>query len=77
MHVRLPFNEDKQCKFWEASSNSKVNEKLYTRKEIVMYIPAIQKLLFHLENVHIRGTHHFGNRIREAFNNFAAYQYLL
>ena len=31
------------------------------------YIPAIQKLAFHLSHVRILGTHHCGKELREAF----------
>ena len=53
--------------------------KIYTRKELVMmettisefrtsfYIPAIQKLDFHLPHVRILGTNHCGEMQRTAF----------
>ena len=53
--------------------------KIYTRKELVImetkitdlhtsfYIPAIQKLAFHLPHVHILGTNHCGEMQRTAF----------
>ena len=42
-----------------------------------LYMPAIQKLSFHLPLLCIPGTHHCGNTRRETINNFAAYQYVL
>ena len=63
--------------------------KLYTRKDIDMmetsiadfhtsfYIPAIQKLAFHLPHAHIIGTNHLGNTRREAFKRLSSNQYLL
>ena len=53
--------------------------KIYTRKELVMmkttiydfhtslYIPAIQKLTFHLTHVRILGTNHCGELQRTSF----------
>ena len=79
VRVRRPFNEKKQFQLCEAYAYSIVTEKLYTIKYIFMmessivdfhqdlYIPAIQKLAFHLPHVHIIGTHHCGNMRREAF----------
>ena len=55
--------------------------KIYTRKEFVMmettisdfhtsfYIPAIQKLAFHLPHVRIIGTNHCGEMQRTAFKD--------
>ena len=63
--------------------------KLYTRKELVtietsnvgfhtnFYIPAIQKLAFHLPPVRIIGTKHFGNTCREEFKRHRSKQDLL
>ena len=42
-----------------------------------LYIPAMQKISFHLSHVRIIGTHHCVNTLREAFNCHAAYQYVL
>ena len=79
VYDRRPFNEKKQFQLCEAYAYSIVTEKLYTIKYIFMmessivdfhqdlYIPAIQKLAFHLPHVHIIGTHHCGNMRREAF----------
>ena len=36
VHVRRPFNENKQCQLCEASTDSIVTTELYTRKELVM-----------------------------------------
>ena len=61
----------------ESSSNKYT--KIYTRKELVImdtkiygsrtsfYIPAIQKLAFHLPHVRILGTNHYGAMRRTAF----------
>ena len=58
---------------------SDITEKVYTRNDLVLldtsiiqfqkkfYIPAIQKLSFHLPHVRILGNHHSGKDIREAF----------
>ena len=60
--------------------------KIYTRKELVMmdttvsdfhtsfYIPAIQKLAFHLPNVRILGTNHCGEMRRTAFKRRELFQ---
>ena len=62
----------------QESSQDK-STKIYTRKELVMvettisefhtsfYIPAIQKLAFHLPHVHILGTNNCGEMRRTAF----------
>ena len=56
-----------------------INAILYTRKELVLldtyiteihdnfYIPAIQKMEFHLAHALILGTHHYGKEFRKAF----------
>ena len=86
VHGRQYLNEKQQCKLCEASSGSIVKEKIYTRKELVMietsivdfhkrfYIPAIQKLAFHISLVPIIGTHNCVNKRREALNRLEAYQ---
>ena len=59
--------------------------KIYTRKELVMmettifdfhtssYIPAIQKLAFHLAHVRILGKNHCGEMRRTAFKRRELY----
>ena len=63
--------------------------KIYTIKELVMmettisdvhicfYIPAIQKLEFHLPHVIILGTNHCGELQRIAFKKSELFQYVL
>ena len=63
--------------------------KIYTRKELVMmettisyfhtsfYIPAIQKLAFHLPHVRILGTNHCGEIRRTAFKRRELFQDVL
>ena len=41
------------------------------------YMPAIQKLAFHLPHVHILGTNHCGEMRRTAFKRREPFQYLL
>ena len=64
-------------------------QNIYTRKDIVMmetyidyfqtsfYIPAIQKLEFHLLHVQILGTHRCKNTGSETFTHHRLFQYLL
>ena len=59
---------------------------IYTRKELVMmdttisgfhtcfYIPAIQKLAFHLQHVHILGTNHRGEMRCTSFKRRELFQ---
>ena len=63
--------------------------KIYTRKELVMmettisdfhtsfYIPAIQKLDFHLPHARILGTNHCGEMRRTAFKRRELFQGVL
>ena len=69
--------------------SSDESTKLYTRKELVMmeakisdfhasfYIPAIQKLDFHLPNVRILGKNHCGEMQRTAFKRRELFQDVL
>ena len=62
-------------------------ENIYTRKELVMmetkisdfltsfYIPAIQKLAFHLPHVRILGKYYCGAMRRTAFKRYDLFQY--
>ena len=70
-------------------SSSDESTKIYTRKELVMtetkitdsytnlYIPAIQKLSFHLPHVRIIGTNNCGEMQRTAFKRCELFQYVL
>ena len=63
--------------------------KIYTRKELVimettiydyhtsLYIPAIQKLDFHIPHVHILGTNHYGEIRRTDFKRCELFQDVL
>ena len=74
--------------FKQESSPDK-STKLYTRKELVMlettisdfhtsfYIPAIQKLAFHLPHVRILGTNHCGEMRRTSFKRRELFQDVL
>ena len=78
------FNEKKQCQFFEASSDFKVNAKPYTRKELFMmetsivdfnqrfYIHVINNLIFQLPHVNILVTNNYGNTSLETFKSRAA-----
>ena len=71
-HGRLPLNDKNICRKFKHNSDSEKSTKLYTRKEIVMmettisnfhkslYIPSIQKFVFHIPRVQILGTSHCG-----------------
>ena len=74
------------CKQQSSSDKSK---KIYTRKELVFmettiydfhtrfYIPAIQKLAFHLPHVRILGANHCGEMQHTAFKQREFLQYVL
>ena len=74
------------CKQESSPDKSK---KIYTRKELFMtkttishfhtsfYIPAIQKLAFHLPNVRILGTNHCGELRQTAFKRRELFQGVL
>ena len=71
----------------ESSPDKSTN--IYTRKELVMtettisdfctslYIPAIQKLAFHVPHVRILGTNHCGSMRRTAFKRGELFQDVL
>ena len=81
VHGRDPFNEKKLCQLCGLSTDSIINAKPCTIKDIFMvetsivefrqqlYIPEIQKLAFHLPHVHILLTNIGGNTPQEAFNH--------
>ena len=89
VHCRRPFNENKQCQFFDTSSDSIVTTKLYIIKKLIImetpiidfhqhfYILAIKNLALHLPHVNIIGNHHFCNSCREALNNHVAFQDVL
>ena len=72
----------------QESSSDKCT-KMYTRKELVMtktkisefhtryYIPAIQKMNFHLTHVRILGTNHCSEMRRTAFKRRELFQVVL
>ena len=75
-HGRIPLKEKKICYMCEQESLPDKSTKIYTRKKLVMmettisdfhtsfYIPAIQKLDFHIPHVRILGTNHCGEMRR-------------
>ena len=70
-------------------SSSEEFKKIYIRKELIiiktkiydfhtsLYIPAIQKLAFHLSHVHILVTNHCGEMQHTAFKWCELFQYVL
>ena len=74
---------------YKQESSSDNSTKIYTKKELVMmettisgfntsfYIPAIQKLAFHLPHVRILGTNHCGAMRRTAFKQRELFQDVL
>ena len=70
----------------QQESSSDEFRKIYTRKELVIldtkisdfntcfYIPAIQKLAFHIPHVHIIGTYHCGEMRRTALKQRELFQ---
>ena len=71
-HGRIPLKDKKMCYICKQESSPDKSTKIYTIKELVMmetttsvfhtcfYIPATQKLAFHLPHVRIIGTNHCG-----------------
>ena len=78
-HGRISFKDKIICYMCKQEFLPDKSTKIYTRKELVMmdttisnfhtsfYIPAIQKLAFHLPHVRILGTNHCGELRRTAF----------
>ena len=78
-HGRISLKHKKICYMCNQESSSDESTKIYTIKELVMmetnisdfntsfYIPAIQKLTFHLPHVRILGTNDCGAMRRIAF----------
>ena len=72
-HGRLTLTDKKICRKCQQDTAPGQSTKLYTRKELVMmettisnphtslYIPAIQKLAFHIPHVQILDTNHSGD----------------
>ena len=73
----------------EQESSPNKSTKIYTRRELVImettisgfrtsfYIPAIQKLAFHIPHVRILGTNHCGEMQRTAFKRCELFQDVL
>ena len=88
-HGRIPLKYNKTCYMCKQESSSDESRKIYTRKETVitettisdfntsLYIPAIQKLAFHLPHVRILGTNHCGEMRRTDFKRRELFQYFL
>ena len=78
-HGIIPLKDKNICYICEQYSLPAKSTKIYTRKELVIkettisefytsfYIPAIQKLAFHLPYVRTLGTNHCGEMRRTAF----------
>ena len=54
-----------------------MTEKITSYFHTSFYIPAIQKLAFHLPHVRIIGTNHCGEMRRTAFKRRESFQYVL
>ena len=88
-HGRLPLTDKKMYCKCKQDSASEQSTKIYTRKEIVMmettisifytsfYIPAIQKLEFHIPHVQILVTNYCGDSRRTAFKCCKSFQDVL
>ena len=86
---RIPLKDNKICYMCKQESSLDEFRKIYTRKELEMmettisdfrtsfYIPAIQKLAFHLPHVRIIGTNHCGEIRRTAFKRHELFQDVL
>ena len=82
----ITLKDRKICYMCKQESSSDRYKKIYTRKELVMtetkisdfhtsfYIPAIQKLDFHLPHVRILGTNHCGEMRRTDFKRRELFQ---
>ena len=88
-HGRIPLKEKKICYMCKQESLPDKSTNVYPRKELVMmetkfsefhtsfYIPAIQKLAFHLPHVRILGSNQCGEMRRTAFKQSELFQYML
>ena len=89
VHYRRPFNEKRQCKFYDAYISYKVNAKLYQIKDIFimetlpvdfyqqLYKPSIQKIALHLPQIHRIETNYCSNLHQDDFKHCAAYHDIL
>ena len=88
-HGIIPLKDKKICHICKQESSSDESTKIYTRRELVMmektiydfhtsfYIPAIQKLAFHLPHVRILGANNCGEMQRTAFKRREFFQDVL
>ena len=88
-HGRLPLNNRNFFLKCQQDYISEQSTKICIRKELVMmettisylhtsfYIPAIQKLAFHIPRVQILGTNHCGESRRTAFKRHESFQDVL
>ena len=92
-HGTIPLKDRKMCFMCKQEPSSEESTKIYTRKELVMmetiisgflisfYIPAIQRLHFHLSHVLIIGKNHCGKlqlrafKYRKLFQDFLCQPY--
>ena len=84
-----PHLKTKLCYMYKQESSSDKSTEIYTRKELVttettisdfhtrFYIPATQKLDFHLPHVRILGTNHCGEILWTAFKQRGLFQDVL
>ena len=78
-HGKLLLNDKKMFFKCKKDSASEQPTKIYTRKELVMmettiynfhtkfYIPEVWKLAFHIPQLKILGTNHYGDSFKTAF----------
>ena len=88
-HGRIPLKDKNICSMCKQESSPDKSTKIYTRKELVMmettisdfhtsfYIPAIEKLAFHMPHVSILGTNHCGELRQTAFKRRELFQDVL
>ena len=88
-HGKIPVKDKNICYMCKQESSPDESTKIYTRKELVImettiydfhtsfYIPAIQKLAFHLPHVGILGTNHCGAIRHTAFKQRELFQDIL
>ena len=89
IHGRLSLKGKNTCYTCKQESSPDKSTKIYTKKGLIMlettiydfhnsfYIPAIQKLAFHLPHVRILGTNHCGELRRTAFKRRELFQDVL
>ena len=88
-HCMLPSTNKKSCQECQQDTASVKSTKVYTRKELLMmettisnfhtsfFIPAIQKLAFHIPCVKIMVANHCGDSRRTVFKRRKSFQYVL